>query len=99
MDILKKIQDHREYEEELKWEGTFAEYLELLRERPYLAQSAHSRVYNMVKSAGVEEAHDHKRYKFFDDDIYGLDEAMEKLVEEYFHPQQEGWMSVNVFSY
>ncbi|MBN8237270.1 PrkA family serine protein kinase [Halobacillus kuroshimensis] len=86
MDILKKIQDHREYEEELKWEGTFAEYLELLRERPYLAQSAHSRVYNMVKSAGVEEAHDHKRYKFFDDDIYGLDEAMEKLVEEYFHP-------------
>lgn len=86
MDILKKIQDHREKEEELKWEGTFAEYLELLKERPYLAQSAHSRVYNMIKSAGVVEEHDHKRYKFFDDDIYGLDEAMEKLVEEYFHP-------------
>ncbi|GEN55246.1 PrkA family serine protein kinase [Halobacillus faecis] len=86
MDILKKIQDHREQEEELKWEGTFSEYLELLKERPYLAQSAHSRVYNMIKSAGVAEEHDHKRYKFFDEDIYGLDEAMEKLVEEYFHP-------------
>lgn len=86
MDILKKIQDHREHEEELKWEGTFAEYLDLLKERPYLAQSAHSRVYNMIKSAGVVEEHDHKRYKFFDEDIYGLDEAMEKLVEEYFHP-------------
>lgn len=86
MDILRKIQDHREHEEELKWEGTFAEYLELLKERPYLAQSAHSRVYNMIKSAGVVEEHDHKKYKFFDDDIYGLDEAMEKLVEEYFHP-------------
>lgn len=86
MDILKKIQDHREHEEELKWEGTFAEYLDLLKERPYLAQSAHSRVYNMVKNAGVVEEHDHKRYKFFDDDIYGLDESMEKLVEEYFHP-------------
>ncbi|CDQ21197.1 putative serine protein kinase, PrkA [Halobacillus karajensis] len=86
MDILKKIQDHREQEEELKWEGTFSEYLELLKERPYLAQSAHSRVYNMIKSAGVVEEHDHKRYKFFDEDIYGLDEAMEKLVEEYFHP-------------
>lgn len=86
MDILKKIQDHREHEEELKWEGTFAEYLDLLKERPYLAQSAHSRVYNMIKNAGVAEEHDHKRYKFFDEDIYGLDEAMEKLVEEYFHP-------------
>ncbi|KHE67825.1 PrkA family serine protein kinase [Halobacillus sp. BBL2006] len=86
MDILKKIQDHREHEEELKWEGTFAEYLELLKERPYLAQSAHSRVYNMIKTAGVVEEHDHKRYKFFDQDIYGLDDAMEKLVEEYFHP-------------
>ncbi|MCA0983986.1 PrkA family serine protein kinase [Halobacillus yeomjeoni] len=86
MDILKKIQDHREKEEELKWEGTFAEYLELLKERPFLAQSAHSRVYNMIKNAGVDEGHDHKRYKFFDQDIYGLDEAMEKLVEEYFHP-------------
>ncbi|SFG26938.1 putative serine protein kinase, PrkA [Halobacillus alkaliphilus] len=86
MDILKKIQDHREQAEELKWEGTFAEYLELLKEQPYLAQSAHSRVYNMVKDAGVVEEHDHKKFKFFDDDIYGLDEAMEKLVEEYFHP-------------
>ena len=86
MDILRKIQDHREHEEELKWEGTFAEYLELLKERPYLAQSAHSRVYNMIKSAGVVEEHDHKKYKFFDDDIYGLDESMERLVEEYFHP-------------
>ncbi|WP_281976086.1 PrkA family serine protein kinase [Halobacillus litoralis] len=86
MDILKKIQDHREHEEELKWEGTFSEYLDLLKERPHLAQSAHSRVYNMIKSAGVVEEHDHKRYKFFDEDIYGLDEAMEKLVEEYFHP-------------
>ncbi|MFZ0371509.1 MAG: PrkA family serine protein kinase [Halobacillus sp.] len=86
MDILKKIQDHREQAEELKWEGSFAEYLELLKEKPYLAQSAHSRVYNMVKDAGVVEEHDHKKFKFFDDDIYGLDEAMEKLVEEYFHP-------------
>ncbi|MCP3026850.1 PrkA family serine protein kinase [Halobacillus sp. A5] len=86
MDIIKRIQDHREHEEELKWEGTFRDYLELLRDKPYLAQSAHSRVYNMITEAGVEEGPHHKRYSFFDDDIYGLDEAMERLVEEYFHP-------------
>ncbi|KGX90681.1 protein prkA [Pontibacillus halophilus JSM 076056 = DSM 19796] len=86
MDILKKIQSYREEEENLKWEGTFADYLELLKERPYLAQSAHSRLYNMVKDAGIEEVNGHYKYKFFEDEIYGLDEAMENLVEEYFHP-------------
>ena len=30
MDILKKIELYREEEEKLRWEGTFAAYLELL---------------------------------------------------------------------
>lgn len=86
MDILKKIQDYREEEESLKWEGTFAEYLEMVKERPYLAQSAHSRVYNMIKNSGIEEENGKFNYKFFDNEIFGLEEAMERLVEEYFHP-------------
>ncbi|QTM98510.1 protein prkA [Sediminibacillus dalangtanensis] len=87
MDILKKIQDHREDQKKLKWEGTFADYLDLLKERPYLAQSAHSRVYNMIKHKGVTEREDGvKTYSFFSDALYGLDEALERLVEEYFHP-------------
>lgn len=86
MDFLKKVQSYREEEENLKWEGTFGEYLDMLRERPYLAQSAHSRVYNMIKHAGIEEQNGRVHYKFFDDQIFGLEEAMEKLVEEYFHP-------------
>ncbi|WP_173917099.1 PrkA family serine protein kinase [Halobacillus sp. Marseille-Q1614] len=86
MDIIRRIQDYRVQEEELKWEGTFRDYLDLLKEKPYLAQSAHSRVYNMITEAGVKEGSHHKKYSFFDEDIYGLDEAMERLVEEYFHP-------------
>nr|WP_256558319.1 PrkA family serine protein kinase [Halobacillus sp. A1] len=70
----------------MKWEGTFRDYLELLREKPFLAQSAHSRVYNMITEAGIEQGNAHKKYSFFEEDIYGLDEAMERLVEEYFHP-------------
>ncbi|WP_186579354.1 PrkA family serine protein kinase [Aquibacillus kalidii] len=86
MDILKKVQNYREDQEKLKWEGTLADYLELLKERPYLAQSAHSRVYNMIKHKGVEEVEGRKHYKFFEDQLYGLEEPLEKLVEEYFHP-------------
>jgi serine protein kinase len=86
MDILNKASQHREQEKRLAWEGTFAEYLEILKEHPEYAQSAHSRVYNMIKDAGIEEQNGTKKYNFFDAEIFGLEESIEKLVEEYFHP-------------
>ncbi|WP_349409537.1 PrkA family serine protein kinase [Pseudalkalibacillus sp. SCS-8] len=86
MDILGKLQRHREEEKRLAWEGTFAEYLEILRERPEVAQSAHSRVYNMIKSHGIDEVNGKKRFNFFSNQIFGLEDAVERLVEEYFHP-------------
>lgn len=86
MDILRKIQQHRDDERRLKWEGTFGEYLEIIRERPEVAQSAHSRVYNMIKDAGITEVDGKKSYQFFAEELYGLEEPIERLVEEYFHP-------------
>ncbi|WP_379971151.1 PrkA family serine protein kinase [Ectobacillus sp. sgz5001026] len=86
MDILKKIEEYRETEQHLRWEGSFAEYLEIVKERPYVAQTAHSRIYNMIKDAGIKEFEGKKRYQFFSNQLYGLEEALERLVEEYFHP-------------
>ncbi|UPM53862.1 PrkA family serine protein kinase [Gottfriedia acidiceleris] len=86
MDILKKLEQHRDMEQRLKWEGTFAEYLEMLKEEPWVAQTAHSRIYNMIKDAGIEEVNGKKAYSFFSNNLYGLEEALERLVEEYFHP-------------
>ncbi|VEF48828.1 serine protein kinase PrkA [Bacillus freudenreichii] len=86
MDILKKIEQYRSQEEKLRWEGTFADYLKLVKEKPWVAQSAHSRIYNMIRDAGVEEENGHKTYRFFSHEMFGLEEALEKLVEEYFHP-------------
>lgn len=86
MDIIKKIEEYRLQEEKLKWEGTFSDYLKLLETKPWVAQSAHSRIYNMIKDAGVEEENDRKKYRFFSHQLFGLEEALEKLVEEYFHP-------------
>lgn len=85
LNILNKIEQYRDNEERLRWEGTFAEYLDLIKEKPWVAQTAHSRVYNMIKDAGVEEKDGKKEYSFFKDSIYGLEESLEKLVEEYFH--------------
>ncbi|WP_223700953.1 PrkA family serine protein kinase [Sutcliffiella deserti] len=86
MEILRKIEKFREEEHRLKWEGTFGEYLELIKREPWVAQSAHSRVYNMIKDAGVEEVEGQRRYKFFSSALFGLEDALERLVEEYFHP-------------
>jgi len=86
INILDKVKSYREEENRLKWEGTFADYLNIIKERPEVAQTAHSRVYNMIKSSGVEERDGQKMYKFFGQEIFGLETAIERLVEEYFHP-------------
>lgn len=86
IDILSRVKRYREEEDGLKWEGTFADYLEIIKDRPEVAQTAHSRVYNMIRSAGVEERNSKKMYQFFGKEIFGLETALERLVEEYFHP-------------
>ncbi|GBG06520.1 protein prkA [Paenibacillus sp. MY03] len=85
MDIFKRISEYQAESERLAWTGSFKEYVELLRQDPSPAMTAHSRVYEMIESYGVEEAGGRKTYKFFEQEIFGLDRAVEKLVEEYFH--------------
>ncbi|MEK3686590.1 PrkA family serine protein kinase [Paenibacillus sp. FSL R10-2736] len=85
MDIFERIASYRAENDRLAWSGTFKDYIELLRLDPSPAKTAHSRVYDMIKSHGVEDINGRKRYKFFEQEIFGLDRAVEKLVEEYFH--------------
>ncbi|WFR62147.1 PrkA family serine protein kinase [Paenibacillus amylolyticus] len=85
MNIFERVAEHRAESDRLTWNGTFEEYIELLRKDPTPAMTAHARVYEMIESFGVEEVGGHKRYKFFEQEIFGLDRSIEKLVEEYFH--------------
>ncbi|SDT23486.1 putative serine protein kinase, PrkA [Paenibacillaceae bacterium GAS479] len=85
MDIFKRIAEYKSEGERLAWSGTFKDYIELLRNDPAPAMTAHSRVYEMIKSNGIEEKNGQKTYKFFEQEIFGLDRAVEKLMEEYFH--------------
>jgi serine protein kinase len=73
------------------WNGSFAEYLELVKRNPRVTRSAFERIYDMILSAGTREYIDNKKkiihYNFFDDlvsdgsdAIYGLDIALMKLV-------------------
>lgn len=85
MDIFERIASYRAESDRLAWSGTFREYIELLKKDPSPAMTAHARVYDMIESYGIEESGGRKKYKFFEQEIFGLDRAIEKLVEEYFH--------------
>ncbi|MCF8010741.1 MAG: PrkA family serine protein kinase [Clostridiales bacterium] len=87
MDFFNRLQELRELERQQRWTGTFKDYLEIVKERPWVCQLAHSRIYQMIKDAGVEENENKtRRYKFFESELFGLERTLEKLVEEYFHP-------------
>lgn len=58
----------------------------MLKDRKEVAQTSHSRVYHMIKSAGLTEKNGDKTYHFFGNEIFGLEKSIERLVEEYFHP-------------
>src|ERR1700733_15393325 len=84
------MQDYKLYKE-LHWEGTFEEYLSLVRDRPQVTRNAYQRVYDMIISYGTEEYIDNKkklvRYNFFKDEdggganaIFGLDIPLMRLV-------------------
>ncbi len=55
MDILKRISEYKAESEKLAWTGTFTEYIELLKQDPTPAMTAHARVYEMIESFGVVE--------------------------------------------
>jgi serine protein kinase len=87
---IARLQDYDLYRD-LTWDGSFEDYLQLVRTRPEVTRNAFQRVYDMVISYGTEEYIDNKkkliRYNFFRDEIdrgkdaiFGLDIPLMRLV-------------------
>jgi serine protein kinase len=88
---IASLQDYREYED-LHWEGSFEDYLRIVREQPQVTRNAFQRLYDMIISYGEEEYIDNKkrlvRHPFFTDPIeagkdaiHGLDIPLMRLVD------------------
>ncbi|NNJ27349.1 hypothetical protein LzC2_34510 [Planctomycetes bacterium LzC2] len=76
---------------QVHWQGSFADYLDLVRENPGVARTAYQRLYDMVVSYGTYPVGDEKqgliRYRFFDDPdtggrnaIFGLTRTLTDFV-------------------
>jgi serine protein kinase len=77
--------------QQLLWEGSYGDYLDIVREDPGVARNAYQRLYDLVVAYGHEDYTEYKktirRYAFFDDPfeagsdaVFGLDVHLMKLV-------------------
>ncbi len=82
--------DQKTYQE-LHWEGTFEDYLEIVSRNPRACRNAFQRVYDMILSYGTEAYTENRetllRYNFFKDpmgggrdSIFGLEDSLAHLV-------------------
>ncbi|RMG36222.1 MAG: serine protein kinase [Planctomycetota bacterium] len=92
-DILQTIarRHNAEKYQETHWQGSFADYLDIVRNNPKVTRNAHQRLYDMIMSYGCERIPDTKEdlvhYRFFDDPdddgrdaIFGLTRPLMELV-------------------
>jgi serine protein kinase len=85
MDLVKRLEEYRDRERELMWEGNFAQYFEIAGKKPEITQLSHERIYHMIMDAGVETTRTgDQRYKFFSQEIFGIEKPLQQIVD-YFH--------------
>lgn len=82
-DIYRLIDSHQAQYDLEQWEGTFREYLARVVENPHWSRLAHARLYDMIRSHGVEvdEETGLERYRFFEDHLFGIDEALAQVMD------------------
>ncbi|MBI2849090.1 MAG: protein prkA [Chloroflexi bacterium] len=85
MDLHKRLEEYRAQEKVLSWEGTFADYFEIVTKNPRLSRLSHARIYDMIMAAGTKDGKEGlPQYDFFTNEIFGLDKTLQQIVE-YFH--------------
>jgi hypothetical protein len=89
---IASLQNRKLYQE-LHWEGSFDDYLDIVKKDPRVARTSFQRVHDMVVSYGRHEYIDSKKkvvhYPFFDDPIdsgkdaiFGLDIPLRGVVSD-----------------
>ena len=92
------IEKDRETRNKRSWSGNMLEYLEHVKNNPGVTQLAHERIYSMMRDLGIEEINVEedprlarlfknkkiKRFGFFADEFYGMEDTLAAVVR-YFH--------------
>jgi serine protein kinase len=94
LDIIQHIRERQNPElyQNLHWEGSFNDYLDMVRDKPQIARNSFQRLYDMIMSFGTSRYTEYKKeiahFNFFDDPIgngkdaiFGLDIPLMKFVQ------------------
>lgn len=104
MNFKEFIENDRENKNKEKFEGTFLDYLEILKQDPRIAKLAHERMYDIILDKGVEVLKGEenprikriygndtiRKYGFFKDDFFGIDKVIMKLVNYFYSAAMKG---------
>jgi len=73
------------------WSGPFSEFVTsiLAADAQGAARSSHQYMWDMIRWTGCEDQHGHFRCRLFEDELFGVDEAIERVVD-YFKAAAAG---------
>jgi serine protein kinase len=97
-DFSSIIRKDREEHISKHFEGTFLEYLDIVKKNPEIPMLAHQRMFKLITEPGIDVVKTDenprlrriygndviKRYKFFDGEFFGIDKTIMKIAR-YFH--------------
>lgn len=102
-ELTEIIKRDRSENERKRFEGTFLDYLLLVKEEPEIAMLAHQRLFKIISEAGIEILDSDKdlrirrlygnktikKYKFFEE-FYGIDSSVMKIARYFNSAAMEG---------
>ena len=104
MGFKEMILKDRENTNKSKFEGTFLDYLEMVKKDSSIAKLSHKRMYDIIMKSGfkvlkpeenprIKKIYGNdiiKRYNFFKDDFFGIDNVLMKLVNYFYSASMKG---------
>ncbi|AKN34065.1 serine protease [Clostridium carboxidivorans P7] len=104
MNFKELIENDREKRIKEDFQGTFLDYLEILKKNPDAAKLAHKRIYKIINKLGVEVLKPEenlrirkiygnetiKSYGFFKNEFFGIDKTLMKIASYFYSAAMEG---------
>ena len=81
MQLLERLEAYRAEEGQLGWRGPFKDYLDMVLADPSIARLSHARIFDMIEAAGSIARDNERSYKFFSEELFGIDRPLQHLVD------------------
>src|SRR4051795_10580173 len=89
--LLRSLNDFTKEHRAAHWAGTFGSFLEQIfpNDARGLARTSHQYMWDMMRAEGFDDAAGRFRCQLFEDELYGIDDTIERVVE-YFKAASAG---------